>query len=133
MDRVVNSYPRVIRALCKVCWLRRSASRTSALVTMICLNTAHRRLAPHKLTLCRCAPRRSAPLKSAFLKSTIPRVLATWDICSKKRANIDSLFFVIYHQMTGDKITRNLFPCLGTDLATHQSDSSCSTTALIFR
>jgi hypothetical protein len=51
----------------------------------------------------------------------------------KKRANIDSLFFVIYHQMTGDEITRNLFPCLGTDLATHQSDRSCSTTTLIFR
>jgi hypothetical protein len=51
----------------------------------------------------------------------------------KKCANIDSLFFVIYHQMTGDEITRNLFPCLGTDLATHQSDRSCSTTALIFR
>jgi hypothetical protein len=51
----------------------------------------------------------------------------------KKCANIDSLFFVIYHQMTGDEITRNLFPCLVTDLATHQSDRSCSTTALIFR
>ena len=44
----------------------------------------------------------------------------------KKCANIDSLFFVIYHQMTGDQVTRNLFPCLGTDLATHQSDRSCS-------
>jgi hypothetical protein len=37
----------------------------------------------------------------------------------KKYANIDSLFFVIYQQMTGDEITRNLFPCLVTDLATH--------------
>ena len=64
---------------------------------------------------------------------TSPAAYPTSCIRSKKCANIDSLFFVIYHQMTGDEITRKLFPCLGTDLATHQSDRFCSTTAPIFR
>jgi len=70
----------------------------------------------------------------SFQSANLKRVCWLFGISiPKKYANIDSLFFVIYHQMTGDEVTRNLFPCLVTDLATHQSDRSCSTTALIFR
>ena len=63
----------------------------------------------------------------------VPCRLRRISVAKQRQYWLPVLFFVIYHQVTGDEITCKLHPCLGTDSTTHQSDRSCSTTAPTFR